>query len=131
MRQSGRKRVLTCEHSVEVGAPSSQNHPVSSDLYVLRHYGHITQQALAVWAWKRLRGERLHLQFKWWHSEEPGTMRQQRTASPAELVHDFERLPHVPRVESDGALPLDSIVFVQSVWTKSSAPERDSTDTYT
>ena len=45
-----RWRVLTCEHSVEVGAPCSQNHPVSSDLYILRHYGHVAQQALAVWA---------------------------------------------------------------------------------
>lgn len=42
------QQVLTCEHSVEVRAPGSQNHPVSSDLYVLRHYGHIAQQALAV-----------------------------------------------------------------------------------
>lgn len=48
---------------------------------------------------------------------------------PAQLVHDFERLPHVPRVESDGTLPLDSIFFVQSVWTKSSASEEDRTDT--
>lgn len=55
-------------------------------------------------------------------------MTQQRNESPAQLVHDFERLPHVPRVESDRTLPLDSVVFVQSVWTKSSAPERDSTD---
>lgn len=52
-------------------------------------------------------------------------------ASPAQLVHDFERLPHVPGVESDRTLPLDAIFFVQSMWTKSSAPERDSTDTFT
>lgn len=44
---------------------------------------------------------------------------------PAQLVHDFECLPHVPGVESDGTLPFDSIFFVQSVWTKSSAPEKD------
>lgn len=58
-------------------------------------------------------------------------MRQQRSASPAQLIHDFERLPHVPMVESDRTLPLDSILFVQAVWTQSSAPERNSTDIYT
>ena len=31
---------------MEVGAPGSEDHPVSSDLYVLRYYGHIAQQAL-------------------------------------------------------------------------------------
>lgn len=41
-------RHLACEHGVEVRAPGSQNHPVSSDLHILRHDGHITQQALTV-----------------------------------------------------------------------------------
>ena len=31
---------------MEIGAPGSQDHPVSSDLYVLRYYGHVAQQAL-------------------------------------------------------------------------------------
>lgn len=44
---------LTCKHSVEVRAPSSQNHPVSSNLYILRHYGHVTQQTLTVRAFNR------------------------------------------------------------------------------
>lgn len=57
-----------------------------------------------------------------------GDNRTQRV-SPAQLVHDFECLPHVPGVESDGTLPLDSIFFVQSVWTKSGASETDSTAT--
>lgn len=56
VQPDGQKTVLTCEHSMEVGTASSQNHPVSSNLYVLRHYGHVTQQALAVWAFKSLRG---------------------------------------------------------------------------
>lgn len=50
---------------------------------------------------------------------------QQGAASPAQLVHDFECLPHVPRVESDGTWPLRSVFFLQRVWTESSAPERD------
>lgn len=50
---------LTCEHSMEVGTPSSQNHPVSGDLDVLRHYGHVTQQALAAPACESLRGQSL------------------------------------------------------------------------
>lgn len=50
---------------------------------------------------------------------------QQGAASPAQLVHDFECLPHVPRVESDGTRPLRSVFFLQRVWTESSAPERD------
>lgn len=41
------KRKLTCEHGVKIGTPCSQHHPVSGDLHVLRHYGHVAQQALA------------------------------------------------------------------------------------
>lgn len=48
---------------------------------------------------------------------------QQGATSPAQLVHDFERLPHVTRVESDGTRPLRSVFFLQRMWTKSSAPE--------
>lgn len=47
--------VVTCKHSVEVRAPSSQNHSVSSNLYILRHYGHVTQQTLTVCAFNRQR----------------------------------------------------------------------------
>lgn len=50
---------------------------------------------------------------------------QQGATSPAQLVHDFESLPHVTRVESDGTRPLHSVFFLQRMWTKSSAPEGD------
>lgn len=50
--------------------------------------------------------------------------------SPAQLVHDFKGLPHVPWIESDGTLSLYSIFFVQNMWTKPSAPEVDSTHTH-
>lgn len=46
--QFPRKQELTCEHRVKIGTPRGQNHPVSGDLHVLRHYGDIAQQALAV-----------------------------------------------------------------------------------
>lgn len=55
--------VVTCKHSVEVRAPSSQNHSVSSNLYILRHYCHVTQQTLTVYVHltkkKRERGRKL------------------------------------------------------------------------
>lgn len=44
-------RVLTRKHGVEVRTPGGQDHPVSADLHVLRHDGHVAQQALAV-NWK-------------------------------------------------------------------------------
>lgn len=41
-------QVLTRKHGVEVRTPGGQNHPVSADLHVLRHDGHVAQQTLAV-----------------------------------------------------------------------------------
>lgn len=52
-------------------------------------------------------------------------MKVEETTSPAQLVHDFERLPHVARIESDGTLPLRAVVLVQGVWTVPGAPEMD------
>lgn len=43
--------------------------------------------------------------------------------SPAQLVHDFEGFPHVPRVKGDWTLSLRSVFLLQRMWTKSSAPE--------
>lgn len=49
----------------------------------------------------------------------------EETTSPAQLVHDFEGLPHVPRIECDGTLPLHAVFLVQGVWTVPGAPEMD------
>lgn len=61
-----------------------------------------------------------------WRRFETFKNAQQGATSPAQLVHDLERLPHVTRVESDGSRPLRSVFFLQRMWTKSSAPEGDS-----
>lgn len=53
--------------------------------------------------------------------------RSRKTTSPAQLVHDFERLPHVARIECDGTLPLHAVVLVHGVRTVPGAPERDET----
>lgn len=47
------------------------------------------------------------------------------SASPAQLIHDFEGFPHVPGVKGDWTLSLRSVFLLQRMWTKSSAPEGD------
>lgn len=49
----------------------------------------------------------------------------EESTSPAQLVHDFEGLPHVPRIECDGTLPLHAVFLVQGVWTVPGAPEME------
>lgn len=49
----------------------------------------------------------------------------EETTSPAQLVHDFEGLPHVARIERDGTLALHAVLLVQGVWTVPGAPEVD------